>query len=310
MSESVRLALVGCGKFARRHCTNVCEKKLVPSVRIEAAVDLDADKAAEYARNFGIPRAEGDIDAVLQDDAIDGVMIVTEPASHVPLILRSLKAGKFVFSEKPLSASPEQRRLLQEALPDYPNRLLVGYCYRFAPAYAKARELVKPAAFSTALVLNHEQGGENYLIHNACHAVDAILSWHDSPVVQVTAQGSAVRGQANPAEQFALLLRFENGSLASITCGGSANGAHLPKWYYKTIGQNGEVAEVSMHPPGWGVWRQGQKEPETCSYYAGHVLELEHFAEMIGRGTPPAVTPQSAMAVDEVIAEARRQLGL
>jgi predicted dehydrogenase len=289
---------------------NVCKKGLVEGLSIDWAIDLDPEAAAQYAQTYDIPKTSTNMDDALVDESVDAVLIVTPPEAHVPLSIRAMQAGKMVFCEKPLSASPADRAQLRSALAEMPGRLLVGYCYRFAPAYAIAREHVRPAAFSTALVLNHERGGLNYLTHNACHAVDTILSWHDAPVANVIARGADVPSQANPKEQFAILLEFENGSFASITCGGSANGAHMPKWYYKTVGQDGQVAEVSMHPPGWGVWKQGQEQPETCPYYAGHVRELEHLVECVREGKAPANDPENALAVDETIAEARKQLGL
>jgi len=310
VSRKVRSALVGCGKFAKRHCVNVCEKGLVEGLSIDWAIDLDAAAAETYAETYGIPNRSTSIDDALADESIEAVLIVTPPEAHVPLSIRAMRAGKMVFCEKPLSTSPADRAELRSALAEMPGRLLVGYCYRFAPAYATAREHVTPAAFSTALVLNHENGGLNYLTHNACHAVDTILSWHDAPVSQVIARGTDLASQPHFREQFALLLEFADGSFASITCGGSADGAHMPKWYYKGVGKDGQVAEVSMHPPGWGVWKKGQKEPDTCSYYAGHVAELQHLVECVREGETPAIDPESALAVDEVIAEARRQLGL
>ncbi len=310
VSRKVRSALVGCGKFAKRHCVNVCEKGLVEGLSIDWAIDLDASAAEDYAQRYDIPNCSTNIDDALADESIEAVLIVTPPEAHVPLSIRAMRAGKMVFCEKPLSAGPAGRAELRAALAEMPGRLLVGYCYRFAQAYATARAHVTPAAFSTALVLNHENGGLNYLTHNACHAVDTILSWHDAPVSQVTARGTDLASQPHRREQFALLLEFADGSFASITCGGSADGAHMPKWYYKGVGRDGQVAEVSMHPPGWGVWKKGQEEPDTCSYYAGHVAELEHLVECVRENKPPAIDPESALAVDEVIAEARKQLGL
>lgn len=289
---------------------NVCEKRLVEGLSIDWAIDIEAEAAETYAGQFEIPNHSTSMDDALADESIEAVLIVTPPEAHVPLSVRAMRAGKMVFCEKPLSTSPADRAELRSALVEYPGRLLVGYCYRFASAYGAAREHVRPAAFSTALVLNHERGGLNYLTHNACHAVDTILSWHDAPVANVIARGADVPSQANPKEQFAILLEFENGSFASITCGGSANGAHMPKWYYKSVGQDGQVAEVSMHPPGWGVWKKGQEQPETCDYSDGHVKELEHLVECVREGKAPAIDPESALAVDETIAEARKQLGL
>jgi predicted dehydrogenase len=310
MSEAVRAAIVGCGNFAHRHAAHVCREGSVPQLRLYAACDLDAQRAEEFAGAYGIPRWTARVEEVLEDDDIEVVLIVTEPAAHVPLAIQSLRAGKAVFCEKPLSAGAEQRGALREALCETGGRLMCGYCYRFTPVAVRAREAIRPAAFTTALVLNNEPGGRSYLVHNACHAVDTVLSLHEADVTEVSATGTNVPGQAHPGEQFCITLRFADGSLAAIVCGGGSAGAWMPKWYYKSVGRNGRVAEIAP-VDGWSLWLDGCDGPQVrCDYHEGHREELRHFAACVRSGEPFAVDVEPALRVDEIIDEAARQLDL
>jgi predicted dehydrogenase len=307
----LRVALVGCGSFANRHGQLLCTEHGVPELQIALACDLQPERAEAFAGKFGIARTATDLDAVLGDESIDAVMLVTQPAAHVPLALRALQAGKPVFCEKPLTASAEDREALRAALatPDLPP-LLTGYCFRFAPPFVQARQIVRPARFSLAVVMNQETGGENYLTHNACHATDMVLSFHDSELVEVTATANAHDSMPVVAEQFTLQYRFANGSVATVVCGGSGAGSFLPKWYYKTIGPDGTAAEV-LSRQGWSLHLPGQAQPaRTCQYYEGHREELRHFVRVARGIESPLVTPSQAMRVDEALAEAAGQMEL
>ncbi len=309
--QPLRVALVGCGSFANRHGQLLCQQKSVPELQIACACDLQADRAEAFADKFGIDRTATDVDDVLADEAIDAVMLVTQPRAHVPLAIRALQAGKPVFCEKPLTASADDRATLRAVLetPDLPA-LLTGYCFRFAPPFVRARQAVRPARFSLAVVMNQETGGRNYLTHNACHATDMILSFHDSELAEVVATANGHESMPVPAEQFTLHYRFANGSAATIVCGGSGAGSLLPKWYYKTIGPDGTVAEV-LARNGWSLHQAGvEGVADNCNYYEGHREELRHFVRVARGLEPPLVSPAQAMRVDEALAEAAGQMGL
>jgi predicted dehydrogenase len=307
MSEPIRAAVIGCGHFARRHFRHVCVDRAVAGLAITTACDRDADAARERAETFGVPHWTADTDAVLGDDGIDAVLLVTPPATHVPLAIRALGAGKAVFCEKPLSTTAEQRDALRAALAETGGRLMVGYCFRHVGAFAAARKLVAPARFTTAMVLNHEAGGLSYLTHNACHAVDALLSLHRAEVAEVTALSSEAEGARG--DQFVINLRFDNGTLANLACGTDGDGSLMPKWYYKSLG-GGRVAEVLSRGEGWEMHADGGRGPHTSSpYFEGHIAELEQFVRGVRTGEPFATDAESAMKVDEVIAAAREQLG-
>ncbi|MFP4355949.1 MAG: Gfo/Idh/MocA family protein [Phycisphaerae bacterium] len=311
MSQPLRVAIVGCGSFANRHGQLICLEDQLPELEITCACDLEEDRAQAFAEKFGVDRTTGDLAALCDDPEIDAVMLVTQPSSHVGLSLQAMRAGKPVFCEKPLSASPEDREQLRTALEqeDLPP-LLCGYCFRFAPPFVEARKLAAPARFSVAVVMNHETGGRNYLTHNACHATDAILAFHDSELVEVAATGNAHESMPVAAEQFTIQYRFANGSAATLVCGGSGAGSFLPKWYYKTIGPDGQVAEV-LSRQGWSLHLPKQPEPAcTCQYYEGHRQELRHFVRVARGLESPLVSPDQAMAVDEALAEAAEQLSL
>ena len=66
--------------------------------------DRHAEKAAEFGSAFTVKPV--DVDTLINDQSIDGIVIATAAPSHDALAIAALAAGKHVYVEKPLSLSP------------------------------------------------------------------------------------------------------------------------------------------------------------------------------------------------------------
>lgn len=74
-----------------------------PDVELVALWDDDAARGRAGAESHGIPFID-DLDVILDDPTIEGVIVCSPTSEHVPLVLRCIRAGKHVFMEKVLSA--------------------------------------------------------------------------------------------------------------------------------------------------------------------------------------------------------------
>ncbi|MFD7453603.1 bi-domain-containing oxidoreductase [Kitasatospora sp. NPDC059827] len=134
----VRLAFVGAGNYA----TSMLLPHLAQreGVALSTVVTTTALSAANAQRKFGFDRATTDLDAVLGDDSIDAVFVVTRHSSHAALTERALLAGKPVFVEKPLALTEAELARVLAAVEESGNdRLQVGFNRRFAPLLREAR---------------------------------------------------------------------------------------------------------------------------------------------------------------------------
>ena len=108
----VGVGLVGAGNISTQYLTHLAT---YPDVRVIALGDLDEARAAGQAKAFGVP-ASGGPDAVLDHPDVDLVVNLTIPAAHVEISTRAVRAGKHVWSEKPLGLDrASARALLDEA---------------------------------------------------------------------------------------------------------------------------------------------------------------------------------------------------
>jgi predicted dehydrogenase len=74
-------------------------------VTVLGCAGRDLAKAQAKAAQHGIERAYADAQALLADPDIDLVLNLTVPAAHAELNLAALRAGKHVYTEKPLAAT-------------------------------------------------------------------------------------------------------------------------------------------------------------------------------------------------------------
>lgn len=109
---AVGIGLAGAGTISTQYLTNLAR---YPDVEVVAIGDLDTDRAAAQAEAHGVP-ASGTMQTVLDHPGVDVVVNLTIPAAHVEVSTAAIRAGKHVWSEKPLGLDrASARALLDEA---------------------------------------------------------------------------------------------------------------------------------------------------------------------------------------------------
>jgi predicted dehydrogenase len=120
MDEKVSIGIVGTGSIFGTYVTNC---RAFDILEIAACSDLDLAKAKVKAEEFGISRACA-VKELLADPEIQIVVNLTVPRAHADISLAAIRAGKHVYSEKPLAISRQEgQQILLEA---YQQGLQVG----------------------------------------------------------------------------------------------------------------------------------------------------------------------------------------
>jgi len=115
----IRIGIIGAGANTRsRH---------IPGLRAQSGVDIvqvanrSAESSARAAQELGIPAAALHWRAVIENPAIDAVMIGTWPYLHCPVTLAALAAGKHVLCEARLAMDLAEAREMAKAARAHPN---------------------------------------------------------------------------------------------------------------------------------------------------------------------------------------------
>ncbi len=101
---AARVVIVGAGTIAGgRHLPAI--RGLGDRVEVAAIVDVDEQRAADFAVHWGIPRHYGEVATALDEQRPDLVIVCTPPVAHREAVIRSLDAGIHVWCEKPAALS-------------------------------------------------------------------------------------------------------------------------------------------------------------------------------------------------------------
>ena len=127
----LNVGLLGAGRIAGVHATAITTN---PGSRLVAVSDINADAAAKLAAQYGAEART--TDAILNDPAIDAVLIATSTDTHSDLIERATAAGKAVLCEKPVDLSLERALACQKAVATNGRPVMIGFNRRFDPNFA------------------------------------------------------------------------------------------------------------------------------------------------------------------------------
>jgi predicted dehydrogenase len=131
----LRVALLGAGRFGRR---------LLPELRSRFDVVLcctrgSADTAHWLAHNHPELEHTTSLERVLDDAAIDGVIVATPIETHAEIACSASLAGKHVFVEKPFTDSLVEAEALATRAQELDLVIFVGHQYLYHPALARLR---------------------------------------------------------------------------------------------------------------------------------------------------------------------------
>src|SRR5580704_3664099 len=128
------VAIFGAGRIGQIHARNAAA---LPDLRLKYIVD--PNRAAADALAHQTAAEVVDMDAVLGDRSVSGVIIASATNAHLDQALLAASAGKAIFCEKPLDLDLARAR---SAAPQLSRaKMLVGFNRRFDPHFAalKAR---------------------------------------------------------------------------------------------------------------------------------------------------------------------------
>jgi predicted dehydrogenase len=111
-NQRVRVALIGCGDRGK-YLADIFAKR--NDVELAYVADCHQKRLVVAAKQFQGAKAVGDYRTVLDDPAVDAVILATPVHWHAPGTIVACEAGKHVYVEKPCSHNVREGRLIVEA---------------------------------------------------------------------------------------------------------------------------------------------------------------------------------------------------
>ncbi len=217
--------MAGAGVFGRNHLRVLRELETEGALEAEranvalvAAVEPDAVRADEAAKQYGIP-VFASMDALLGADLkLDAACVAVPTVKHYEVASQLLDGGLDLLIEKPLAATLSEADALVQNQKKNGRTIQVGHLERFNPAVlAVEPKLTRPMFFEAhrLSVFTPRALDVDVVLDLMIHDLDIVLTLSKSPVREVRAVGLPV---VSPKVDIAnVRVEFESGCVANFT---------------------------------------------------------------------------------------------
>ena len=314
------ILIVGIGSIGRRHA------RLFKSAGIEvAAADVMQDRLDQAHREIGLVDTGTNYRAMLAKRHYDAVLVTVPGALHTPVAQAAADAGSHLFIEKPVSDRQDGLDQLQRTVTERRLTAYAAYCYRFAPASERMKEVVDSGKLGRVLCVRLQissympdwhpyEDYRNYYVSklalgggarlDASHGVD-LLRWMFGDVKSVYALVDKISDLEMDADDYtAMVMRFKNGIVVE---------AHMdmlgrsPRIDAEVVGSEGTLlwdrisGKVEFYEAATRKWSIDDFGPD--SFVTCYERQVQHFINCVRTGREPRTTlSDSRRTLDVLIA--------
>lgn len=295
----VGVGIIGCGNISEIYCKNL---QNFENTNLVACADVDLERAQTRAAQFGIEALS--VAKFLARDDIEIVVNLTIPDAHAEVSRAILKAGKHVYSEKPLATKrKDARKILKSAnkrnlrVGGAPDTFLGG-------AWQTIRKLLDDGAIgdavaATAFMVGHGpekwhpnpdffyQPGAGPLFDMGPYYLTALINFF-GPVNRVASlarasfpERAARDGHSiavNTATHVAGTLEFENGALVTLVTSFDVWHSQLPR--IEIYGSTGSIVAPDPNLFSGNILLRSEDDTE----WQEMAVEFPHTENMRGLG--------------------------
>jgi predicted dehydrogenase len=175
VEKSIGWGIIGTGRYAHKNMAPAIQQSA--KGKLVAVFDIDQEQAKWFANQHGNPSVYGSLDALLEDAAVDAILICTPNHLHKEHALRAAQAGKHVLCEKPLANSVEECRAIIDACNKATVKLATAYNHRHNPLHVAAKEFIASGKIGKPVLIEMQYNHASELDKGS----QAIPSWRWDP---------------------------------------------------------------------------------------------------------------------------------
>ena len=296
-SGNPAFGFIGAGNYASAVLIPAFAKTGARLVSVSSASGVSG---VHVAKKFNIENAATDSNGLINDAAINAVVITTRHDSHADWICKALHAGKHVFVEKPLAITQEQMQQVIAAHEAHQQQILmVGFNRRYAPHVVSAKRALTAKTGPKSFVMTVNAGaiprdhwtqniecGGGRIIGEACHFIDLLRFLAASPIVSTHAVGM---GSTIPHDTVSISLQFADGSIGSINY--FANGSKAVSKERLEIFAQGSILQLnnfrSLRAYNW----PGLSNQRSWKQDKGQLDCVRTFVQAVASGNTDSLIP-------------------
>jgi len=312
-------AMIGLGWWGKTLVESVQGRS--ENIRFTIAANLEIPPVLDFANQHGI-ELTADYKKILLDPNIDAVVIATPHSLHVEQIVNAAKAGKHIYSEKPLALNLRDAQEVCKVCKDCGVKLAVGHDRRLLPGVLAMKKIIDSGEIGEIVhaesqysndVMSKGLSGEwrantdeapaGGMTGPGLHAVDTLL-YFGIKIKAVDGKLYVKKPFPNPIDSVTVNLELENGYGFLSTVRG------VPGYTrFHVLGTLGWVElrdfQNLVH------YKTGEKSPKISSYDSkiDTSAMLESFAKSIRDGSDFLVSTEQILetvSVFEAVIESIR----
>lgn len=284
-----------------------------PDATVRAICDLDSDRLERIGREFDVPddRRYAEYAAMLEDGAIDAVLVGTPHTLHYEQVVAALERDCHVYCDKPLTTDLERARDLADRAERSDRTVMVGYQRHLQTAFRTARDRFadrEPTWLTASITqgwiddsrgtwrLDPDLSGGGFLYDTGSHVLDGVL-WTTGLEPESVAASMDFHDDEKRVDRRAHLdVEFANGATGTFSFHGDAPSVreHVHLW--------DDEGAVYLEGTQWGsrkIFEIDSDAGERVPYIdpRNEQSRAEAFLESLEEGTDPPATVRDALRV-------------
>ena len=239
--SKLKVGVIGAGGIARNvHLPSLGD---MDDIEVVAICDIIRERAVAMAGRYGIPRVYTLYRELFEQEDLDAVFVLVEPASLFHVVWQCLDTGLPVFMEKPPGITLYQAESLCRKAEEAGQILQVGFNRRHIPLVRQVVDTVRERTRITQVEgcffkygnAAFDRGSLTAFMSDTIHAID-LMRWMAGADAEPEAAALVVTQHDSPVvNAWNGLCRFDNGVVGTI------------KANYRT---GGRVHTFEVHGPG------------------------------------------------------------
>ena len=307
------VGLIGLGRLGRVYARDLASR--IAETRLVAVADPVGSLAQEVAAEFDVSKHYTDPLALIDEPAVDAVVIVSPTDTHQQIVVAAAERGKPTFCEKPPALSLAEVAAMQHAIARSGVFFQMGFMRRFDSGYASAKKQIEAGRIGTPLVFKstsrdpfrpsleyaNPKSSGGMLIDMGIHDFD-LARWFMGDVRTVTTIGATIAypelATVGDIDNAVASLTFASGKLGVVDL--SRSGIYGYDIATEILGLEGTLKIGYLRETPVMVLTKNSVAHDTVPYFMerfrdAYTTQLQNFAQNVLQGRAAPVTIEDGL---------------
>jgi len=321
------IGLIGAGRMGSTLAHHLAYS--VNAANLIAVADPYEENARKTAAKCNVADVYTEYHALLARDDIDAVVIVTPTNTHVNVIKAAARAGKHIFTEKPLALTLAKCDEAIAAVEAAGVKMMVGFMRRFDAAYLAAKQKIDAGEIGSPVMIKcvgrdpwhtgleyaRRENSGGLIADMAIHDFDLARWLMGSEVVRTSSEGECLvfpeLKEVGDIDNAVVNLKFANGAIGNVDV--SRNAIYGYDIRTEVIGSEGSVFIGGLQQTMTWTLKKNQISHDTipgfmARFADAYASEIRAFVDCIVEDRPAPITGADARAATAIAIAATRSL--